>query len=660
MANSPARQDMANAIRALSMDAVEAAKSGHPGMPMGMADAATALFADHLKFDASAPHWPDRDRFVLSAGHGSMLVYALLHLTGYQDMTIDEIRNFRQLGAKTAGHPEFGHATGIETTTGPLGQGIANAVGMAMSERHLAAVHGDDLVDHYTYVIAGDGCLMEGISHEAASMAGHMGLGRLIVLFDDNGISIDGSTDLTVSDDTTGRFEAYGWDVLSVDGHDMDAVSAAIATAKKDQSKPTLIRCKTVIGYGAPTKSGTSGVHGAPLGGDEIAGTRAALGWDHAPFEIPADIIANWRAVGSKGADARAAWEKRHAASDSASFDSAMEVDVAAAIAPAVLEWKNNLAASPQKLATRVASQKAIEAILPACPALFGGSADLTGSNNTRVADHQIFSRDNYAGSYIHYGVREHGMAAAMNGIALHGGTIPFGGTFLVFTDYCRPSIRLSALMRQRVIYVMTHDSIGLGEDGPTHQPVEHVGALRIMPNVNVYRPGDAVETAEAWECALMTAETPSILALSRQGLEQFRSGDMAENKTAKGAYVIAGETDAPAVTLLASGSEVGIALGAREALAADGIKARVVSVPCLDLFWQQDDAYRASVLDTAPRIVIEAGMRQPWDRMLSDNDGFIGMDDFGASAPINDLYAHFGITSEAVIAEAKRLIANA
>lgn len=656
MANSPAKQAMANAIRALSMDAVEAAKSGHPGMPMGMADAAVALFADHLKFDASAPHWPDRDRFVLSAGHGSMLIYALLHLTGYEDMTIEEIKNFRQLGAKTAGHPEFGHATGIETTTGPLGQGIANAVGMAMAERHLAAVHGDALVDHYTYVIAGDGCLMEGISHEAASMAGHMGLDRLIVLFDDNGISIDGSTDLTVSDDTTGRFEAYGWQVLDADGHDIDAVSAAITAAKVNTDKPTLIRCKTVIGYGAPTKSGTSGIHGAPLGGDEIAGTRATLGWEHAPFDIPAEIIADWRAVGSRGSADRAAWEARHAAADSAAFDAALSGDVAAPVQKAVLAWKDALAAEPQKLATRVASQKAIDAILPACPSLFGGSADLTGSNNTRVGGHKIFDRDNYDGSYIHYGVREHGMAAAMNGIALHGGTIPYGGTFMVFTDYCRPSIRLSALMRQRAIYVMTHDSIGLGEDGPTHQPVEHLGALRIMSNVNVFRPGDAVETAEAWECALLATETPSILALSRQGMAQFRSGDMTENKSAKGAYIAAGEMSDGAVALMASGSEVGIAMDARDALAKDGIAAVVVSVPCLDLFMQQDDAYRASILGTGPRIVIEAAMRQPWDRLLSEKDGFIGMDDFGASAPINDLYDHFGITCDAVVTEAKRL----
>ena len=657
MPNNPARQDMANAIRALSMDAVEAAKSGHPGMPMGMADAATALFADHLKFDAAAPDWPDRDRFVLSAGHGSMLIYALLHLTGYEDMTLDQIRNFRQLGAITAGHPEAGHAGGIETTTGPLGQGIANAVGMAMAEAHLAAKFGRDLVDHFTYVIAGDGCLMEGVSHEAASMAGHMGLSRLIVLFDDNGISIDGSTDLAVSEDTTARFEAYGWQVLAVDGHDMDAVSAAIAEARADTARPSLIRCRTVIGYGAPNKAGTAGAHGAPLGAEEIDGTRAALGWSHAPFEIPAEIVAAWREVGSRGSAERAAWQARHAAADSDAFDAAMKGDFDAAIAEAVAGWKQSLAAEPQKIATRVASQKAIEAILPACPSLLGGSADLTGSNNTRVGGQGSYGRDNAAGTYVHYGVREHGMAAAMNGIALHGGAIPYGGTFLVFTDYCRPSIRLSALMRQRVIYVMTHDSIGLGEDGPTHQPVEHLAVMRAIPNLLVFRPGDAVETAEAWQCALAAKESPSILALSRQGLAQFRLGDLSRNMTARGAYIVAGEGEARQVTLLASGSEVGIAIAAREQLASDGIAATVVSVPCLELFWQQDEAWRNSVLGSGPRIAIEAAIRQPWDRLLGDGDGFIGMDDFGASAPAGDLFPHFGITAQAIIDAAKTRI---
>ena len=658
MTNTPERQDMANTIRALSMDAVEAAKSGHPGMPMGMADAATALFADHLKFDAAAPDWPDRDRFVLSAGHGSMLIYSLLHLTGYEDMTMAQLRNFRQIGAITAGHPEVGHASGIETTTGPLGQGLANAIGMAMAETHMAAIHGRDLVDHFTYVIAGDGCLMEGVSHEAASMAGHMRLGRLIVLFDDNGISIDGSTDLTVSDDATARFAAYGWQVLAVDGHDMKAVSAAITEARAEEDKPTLIRCRTVIGYGAPTKAGTAGAHGAPLGGDEIAGTRAALGWSHEPFEVPQAIIDSWRAVGARGRAARESWQKRHDATDSAAFDAAMSGDFDDAINDAVQSWKAVLAADPQKLATRVASQKALDAIIPACPALIGGSADLTGSNNTRAGGQDIFSHDNPTGTYVHYGVREHGMAAAMNGIALHGGAIPYGGTFLVFTDYCRPSIRLSALMKQRVIYVMTHDSIGLGEDGPTHQPVEHVAALRAIPNLLVFRPGDVVETAEAWQCALTAHNRPSVLALSRQGLAQFRLGDLSTNRTAEGAYIIAGDKTDRQVTIMATGSEVGIALAARDQLAGDGIKATVVSVPCMEFLREQDAASRDAILGSCPRIAVEAGIRQPWDWMLRDGDDFIGMDGFGASGPGGALFDHFGITAEAIAGSARAMIA--
>jgi transketolase len=528
---------------------------------------------------------------------------------------------------------------------------------MAMAEHHMASVHGRDLVDHHTYVIAGDGCLMEGVSHEAASMAGHMGLGRLIVLFDDNGISIDGSTDLAVSDDTTARFDSYGWQVLAVDGHDMNAVSAAISEACAEEDRPSLIRCRTVIGFGAPNKAGTSGVHGAPLGGDEIAGTRAALGWEHAPFEIPQPIVESWRAVGARGRAARQAWEARHKAADSAAFDAAMAGDFDGPIGDAVLAWKQALAAEPQKIATRVASQKALDAIIPACPALIGGSADLTGSNNTRAGGQDVYSRDNPAGSYVHYGVREHGMAAAMNGIALHGGAIPYGGTFLVFTDYCRPSIRLSALMKQRVIYVMTHDSIGLGEDGPTHQPVEHLAALRAIPNLLVFRPGDAVETAEAWQCALAAHDRPSVLALSRQGLEQFRHGDMTDNLTAKGAYVAAEADGARQVTIMATGSEVGIALAARQALAADGIDAAVVSAPCLELFAEQDAGARAAVLGDAPRIAVEAAIRQPWDRLLRDGDDFVGMDGFGASGPAGDLYAHFGITADAVAARARAMI---
>lgn len=653
---SATKQEMANAIRALSMDAVEAAKSGHPGMPMGMADAAVALFGEHMTFDASQPHWPNRDRFILSAGHGSMLMYAYLYLTGYQDMTLDEVKNFRQWGAKTAGHPEFGHATGIETTTGPLGQGISNAVGMAMAERHKAAIFGADLVDHYTYVIAGDGCLMEGVSHEAASLAGHLKLGRIIALFDDNGISIDGPTDLTVSEDTTARYEAYGWQVLSCDGHDADAVSAAIADAKKDD-RPSLIRCKTTIGYGAPTKKGTSGIHGAPLGTDEIAGTRDALDWPHAPFEIPAHILDAWRAAGARGNAEAAAWQARlDASAHKAAFEALESGNFDAEVDAAIAAYKEKLAADPQKVATRVASQKAIEALLPAVPAMFGGSADLTGSNNTRVGEHAIFNADNHKGTYVHYGVREHGMAAAMNGIALHGGLVPFGGTFLVFTDYCRPSIRLSALMEQRVIYVMTHDSIGLGEDGPTHQPVEHVASLRAMPNVNVFRPADIVETAEAWQIAMKSHGTPSILALSRQGLPQLRLGDdVAMNKSAKGGYeLIAASADAK-VTLLATGSEVAIANEAREALEADGIPTKLVSVPCLDILMAQDEAYIDALLgEGTVQIAVEAGIAQGWSDLIGRKGTFIGMKGFGASAPAGTLYEKFGITAEAIVAAAK------
>ena len=655
MANSPVRQKMADAIRVLAMDAVDAANSGHPGMPMGMADAATTLFADHLKFDPSAPNWPDRDRFVLSAGHGSMLLYALLHLTGYEDMTLDELRNFRQLGAKTAGHPEYGHASGIETTTGPLGQGFANAVGMAMAERHLAGRFSDDIVNHNTYVIAGDGCLMEGISHEAASMAGHMQLGRLIVLFDDNGISIDGSVDITVSDDISARFEAYGWQVLSCDGHDMDAVSSAITAAKSETSKPTLIRCKTDIGKGSPNRAGTAKAHGAPMGADENALTREALGWSHAPFEIPSEILSEWRQAGTRSQSEHTAWQARLNSSPQAdAFNSAMAGTYDSDLEAAIASYKATLA-EPQKIATRVASQKAIEAILPAVPELFGGSADLTGSNNTKVGAHGIFAADNYAGNYIHYGVREHGMAAAMNGIALHGGAVPYGGTFLVFTDYCRPSIRLSALMEQRVVYVMTHDSIGLGEDGPTHQPVEHVASLRAIPNLNVFRPADIVETAEAWQIALTSKRTPSVLALSRQGLPQMRIDDIAENRSARGGYILREASAAPQVVLMASGSEVAIAEDARAALEAEGIPTRLVSVPCMDILLAQGADYLDSLrADAASIVAVEAGLEMGWSKLLGPNGQFVGMDSFGASAPIAELYQHFGITAEAVVTAAK------
>ncbi|MEO0883127.1 MAG: transketolase [Pseudomonadota bacterium] len=648
--------DMANAIRALSMDAVEAAGCGHPGMPMGMADVATVLFTKFLKYDASEPNWFDRDRFILSAGHGSMLIYALTYLTGYPGMDIDQIKNFRQLGYKTAGHPEYGHAPGVETTTGPLGQGISNAVGFAMAEEHVAARHGSDLCDHHTYVIAGDGCLMEGISQEAIALAGHQKLSKLIVLWDDNGITIDGSVDLSDSTDQLKRFEASGWDTSTVDGHDFAAVEAAIAAAKTTD-QPSLIACKTVIGKGAPTKQGTSGAHGAALGEDEIAGTREAIGWHHAPFEVPEDILSAWRDAGAQGAAAREKWEARHQASpNKAAFDTALATDLSA-LGPAIDAYKKHLAAEPVKVATRKASEMALNVINETLPFTMGGSADLTGSNNTKTGQLGVFSAEDRSGRYVYYGIREHGMAAAMNGLALHGGIIPYGGTFLVFTDYCRPSIRLAALMGVRSIYVMTHDSIGLGEDGPTHQPVEHVAALRAMPNLNVFRPCDAVETAECWQLALEDTDTPSVIALTRQGLEQQRTTHSEENLCARGAYVLQ-DVEGAAVTLIATGSEVEIAVAAKAALAEQGIAARVVSAPSFERFAEQDAAYRKSVLGTAPRIGIEAGVRQSWDAFLGPDDAFIGMSTFGASAPIKDLYEHFGITAKAVIEAAKAAIA--
>jgi transketolase len=646
-------RDMANAIRALAMDGVEAAKSGHPGMPMGMADVATVLFGEFLKFDAAHPEWPDRDRFVLSAGHGSMLLYALLHLTGTPGMEISDLRNFRQLGAKTAGHPEYGHAPGIETTTGPLGQGLANAVGMALAERLLNARHGDTIVDHKTYVIAGDGCLMEGISHEAISIAGHLGLSKLIVLFDDNSISIDGPTGLSVSDDQVKRFEASGWATARVDGHDPAAIKAALLAAQS-ATKPTLIACKTTIGFGAPNKAGKASAHGEPLGPDEIKATREKLGWPHAPFEVPADVLAAWRAAGSRGAAARQAWEKRAANVPAGVLTDPIGKDGLARIAATVTAVKKQFADEKPKLATRQSSQKVLEALIPVLPGLLGGSADLTGSNGTRTKHHTAVSRSDFKANYMHWGVREHGMAAAMNGLALHGGFVPYGATFLVFTDYCRPSIRLSALMEQRVIYVMTHDSIGLGEDGPTHQPVEHLASLRAMPNLNVLRPADAVEAAECWQIALAAEKTPSIIALTRQGLPALRVSHTDENLSAKGGYVLAEADGRRDVTLLATGSEVSIAMEARAVLAKEGVHAAVVSMPSFELFRQQPEAYRLAVLGTAPRIGVEAGVMQGWQEWLRFSDRFIGMSGFGASGPIAKLYEHFGITAEKIAAAAK------
>ncbi len=645
-------KQMANAIRALSMDAVQQANSGHPGAPMGMADIATVLFTQFLKYDPAAPDWPDRDRFVLSNGHGSMLLYSLLYLTGYEDVDIDQVRNFRQLGSNTAGHPEYGHARGIETTTGPLGQGIANAVGMALAERMMAARFGDEIVDHHTYVFAGDGCLMEGISHEAISLAGHLKLGKLILLFDDNDISIDGPTDMAVSDNQLMRFEACGWDTTRIDGHDHGAIAAAIEAAKKT-GKPSLIACKTVIGYGAPNKEGTSATHGAPLGDDEIAAAREKLNWPHAAFEVPTDILDSWRTAGRRAENERQSWNGRLAAMATdrrATFERTVAGDLPEGFDQAIDDYKKELAADPPKLATRQASQKTLNVLTKAVPELIGGSADLTGSNLTLADGMDAVSAANYGGSHIYYGVREHGMAAAMNGMALHGGFIPYGATFLIFTDYCRPSIRLSALMKQRVIYVMTHDSIGLGEDGPTHQPVEQLSSLRAIPNVNVFRPCDAIETAECWQIALQSTKTPSVLALTRQGLAPTRTTHSSENLSAKGGYIAADAEGERKATILATGSEVEIAFAARDALQADGIGTAVVSMPCQELFDAQDDAYRFEVLGRgSTRVAVEAAVRLGWDRYIGRNGGFVGMDSFGASAPADQLYEHFGITAAAV-----------
>jgi transketolase len=650
---TPARR-MADAIRALAIDAVEAAKSGHPGLPMGMADVATALWTRFLKFDAADPRWPDRDRFVLSAGHGSMLLYALLHLTGQAGMTIEDIKRFRQLDSVCAGHPEHGAHPGIETTTGPLGQGLATAVGMALAERMLAARFGRSLVDHNTWVIASDGDLMEGISHEAMGLAGHLRLNKLTVLYDDNHISIDGDTALAVSDDVIKRFAAHGWATKRVDGHDPAQIIAALSFATRSK-KPTLIACRTIIGFGAPTKAGTAAVHGSVLGATEAAGAKAALGWTEPPFTVPADLYERWHAAGNRGAGVRRAWLKRLAHNTMrAEFERALDGGLPENWHEAVQALKAQIAETKPKLASRQSSQKALEALLPATPELVGGSADLTGSNLTFVKGMGTVSPGNYAGRYLHFGIREHGMAACANGMALHGGLIPYTGTFFVFTDYMRPAIRLGALMRQRVIHVLTHDSIGLGEDGPTHQPVEHLASLRAMPNLHVFRPADALETAECWELAIRRADGPSLLVLTRQALPAQRT-DIAENRTARGGYVLAEAEGARQVTLIATGSEVAIAMDARAALAAEGIATAVVSLPCWELFAGQDAAYRAQVLGSAPRIGIEAACDFGWERWLGPDGVFIGMTGFGASAPFEDLYRHFGITAEAVVAAVKK-----
>ncbi|MDQ3557723.1 MAG: transketolase [Pseudomonadota bacterium] len=654
---------MANAIRVLSMDAVQAANSGHPGLPMGCADIAALLFSKHLKFDTSEPCWPDRDRFVLSAGHGSMLLYSVLHLLGYEDMTIDELKRFRQLGSRTAGHPEYGHAKGIETTTGPLGQGLASAVGMAMAERLMNARFGDDLVDHHTYVLASDGDLMEGISQEAIALAGHLKLNRLVVIHDDNGITIDGAIGLSDSTDQVKRFEASDWRAMRIDGHDADAIDAALAEARTSD-RPTLIAARTTIGWGAPKKAGTAASHGSPLGLEEIAGARKAYLWEHEPFILPEELAAAWRELGRRSRHASDGWKERLEAVDPGTreeFERRISGEIGPGLGEAIVKLKRGYAEKPVNVATRKASELALDAINATAPEMIGGSADLTPSNNTRTKGLEDVSPGNFGGRFIHYGIREHGMAAAMNGIALHGGLIPYSGTFLIFSDYCRPAIRLSALMGQRVIYVMTHDSIGLGEDGPTHQPVEHLAALRAIPNLNVFRPADAVETAECWELALQDRTRPSIIALTRQNLIQARKAYTEENLCGRGAYEIAPAEGDAEVSLFASGSEVEIAMAARVLLDARGIVARVVSVPSFEKFAEQDVSYREATLGAAPiRIGIEAAIRQGWDAIIGSDGIFVGMRGFGASGPYEELYRHFGITAEAVLEQATARLGQA
>ena len=662
----PEHWQRACAIRALSMDAVQAANSGHPGMPMGMADVATVLFEKHLKFDASDAAWPDRDRFVLSAGHGSMLIYALLHLTGYKDFTLDQLKNFRQLNSLTAGHPEFGHGAGIETTTGPLGQGLANAVGMAMAEESLRQRFSKKIFDHHVYVLVGDGCLMEGISHEAASLAGKLKLSRLIVLFDDNDITIDGPVSLSDRTDQMKRFESYGWQVLHCDGHDPTAIDAALSSAKKHAS-PTMIAFKSVIGLGSPNKQGQSSSHGSPLGVEEIAATKSAYHWPYPPFEVPAAIREQWLEIGKRGASECLDWQRRVDQLPKIRRRELRRVltnQLPPRLTTCINQIKREVAKDQPRCATRQSSEKVLQKINPLLPEMIGGSADLTGSNNTKTEDLGLFSEDNRGGRYVHYGIREHGMAAAMNGMVLHGGVRAYGGTFLCFTDYARPSIRLSALMGLNVTYVMTHDSIGLGEDGPTHQPVEHLAMLRATPNVNVFRPCDTMETAEAWQLALEERHTPSVLVLTRQSLPTLRTKFHRANKCALGAYILAEASRPRKVILMATGSEVSLAMAAREILETAGIGTRVVSMPCWEKFAAQDEAYRKRVLPSrAARVAVEAGVRDGWDRWLYGERGrhnraaFVGMKSFGASAPADDLYRHFQITTEAIVTKAQDLL---
>ena len=652
---------MANAIRFLSIDAVEKAKIGHPGLPMGAADIATILFTRFLKFDPADPAWPDRDRFVLSAGHGSMLLYSVFYLLGYGSMTIDEIKRFRQLGSLTPGHPEHGHTPGVETTTGPLGQGLGNAVGMAIAERHLAAIYGSDIVDHYTYVLASDGDLMEGISQEAIAIAGHLNLKKLIVFYDDNHISIDGPTSLSDAVDQVKRFESAGWLATRIDGHDPTAITAAIEVARKSD-RPTMIACRTTIGFGSPNKAGTEKVHGSPLGAEEVAATRKNLNWTSPPFEIPADILSEWRQAGTRSKPQHQAWKDRLAKLDAdkrAEFERRISGKLNDKLPAAVRDLKQKFAAEPKEIATRVASELALNALTVALPEMIGGSADLTGSNNTRAKGMKVLDASDYGGTYIHYGVREHGMMAALNGMGVHGGVIPYSGTFLVFSDYCRPSIRLAALMKQRVILVGTHDSIGLGEDGPTHQPVEQLAALRAIPGLQVFRPCDTVETVECWQLALESKDAPSVLALTRQNLPQLRLGFDEMNRCAQGAYEFsAAEDDSAVVSLFASGSEVSIAMEAKKLLTARKVSTRVVSVPCFELLFALPEAKRAAVIGNARvNVAVEAGVRQGWDAIIGSHGAFVGMSTFGASAPYKELYQHFGITAEKVAEAAlKRL----
>ncbi len=657
MTNFDNHAEMANAIRFLSIDAVQKAKSGHPGLPMGAADVATVLFSKFMKFDPKNPDWPDRDRFVLSAGHGSMLLYSLLYLLGYEDIDLKQIKNFRQLGSKTAGHPEYGHAAGIETTTGPLGQGLANAVGMAIAERKLEQEFGSDIVDHHTYCLVGDGCLMEGISHEAITLAGHLKLNKLIVLWDDNQISIDGPVSLTDSTDQIARFDACNWNTISVDGHNPEEIANALEEAQSSD-RPVMIACRTTIGFGSPNKAGTASAHGAPLGDEEIALTRKALGWDAKPFKIPAEILDDWRIIGLRSSQKRKEWEKRFSTKDSelkGEFQRRMRGDLPTTLEPAIADFKRQLAEEKPSKATRQSSQMALEVINNIVVETIGGSADLTGSNNTKTSQTASITPDDFSGRYLHWGVREHAMAAAMNGIALHGGLIPYSGGFMIFSDYCRTSIRLAALMGIRSIHVLTHDSIGLGEDGPTHQPVEHLASLRAIPNLLVMRPADIMETAECWQLALESSSAPSAIALSRQTLPALRTEYDAKNRCACGAYELSSASDNAVVSLFASGSEVEIAIEAQAALEEQGIATRVVSVPCVELFEAQSQRYQSNMIgDAAVKIAIEAGVRQGWDRFIGNEGTFIGMNSFGGSAPAKDLYAHFGITAEAVVKAAK------